>query len=213
MFTTSNLYGEVTNVDTKNESSKKDVQGQVFSGMIDEKLKMELLKTGKIKSVSGSEKMIINMVNIAGVTDKLTKDVFIESMKKEFGNETLARSFEQMTFIYPKKKVNVGDTWTNNYKGKLNAKNTWKLNTNNEKTIELTGDSYATMHSKNNNISMTLTGNQNTHVIADKVSGFVKEMVVKLSANGISVIEEMNGIEIPTSIESTTTYKTTKYVQ
>src|SRR5690606_22166550 len=42
MVTTSNLYGEIINIDTKNSVSKDDVQAQVFSGMIGAKLKMEL---------------------------------------------------------------------------------------------------------------------------------------------------------------------------
>lgn len=213
MITTSNLYGEVVNIDTNNDISKDNLQGQVFLGMIGAKLKMELLKTGKVKSVLGTEKMITKMVANAGISDKLTKDVMIESMKKEFGNETLARSFEQMTFIYSNKKVNIGDTWTNNYKGKLNAINTWKLNKINEKSVELNGDSNVTMSSKNDDISMTLVGNQKTNITANKLSGFVKEMTVKLTASGFSIIKEMKDIEIPTSIESTTTYKTIKYVQ
>ncbi|WP_111306927.1 DUF6263 family protein [Confluentibacter sediminis] len=213
MTTTSNLYGEVINVDTKNSISKDDVQAKVFLGMIGAKLKMDLLKNGKIKSISGTEKMITKMIGNAGISDELTKQVMIESMRKEFGNESLARSFEQMTFIYPNKKVNIGDTWVNNYKGDLIAKNTWKLETITEKAIELSADSNITMQTREEGSSMTLTGKQQTTLTANKATGFIKDMVVKQSAKGVSVMTQMKDLEIPTTITSTTTYKTIKHVQ
>ncbi|MGE5942755.1 MAG: DUF6263 family protein [Flavobacteriales bacterium] len=213
MITTSNLYGEVINVDTKNSVSKDDIQAQVFLGMIGAKLKMVLLKNGKVKSISGTDKMIAKMIANAGISDELTKQVMIESMKKEFGNKSLAQSFEQMTFIYPNKKVNIGDTWINNYKGDLFAKNTWKLDTITEKTFELSANSDITMSTKEDNVSMTLTGKQQTKLTASKTSGFIKDMVVKQTAKGISVMEQMANVDIPTTITSTTTYKTIKHVQ
>ncbi|WP_100614838.1 DUF6263 family protein [Confluentibacter citreus] len=213
MVTTSNLYGEVINIDTKNSVSKDDIQAQVFLGMIGAKLKMELFKNGKIKSVSGTDKMIARMIEKVGISDELTKQVMMESMKKEFGNKSLAQSFEQMTFIYPNKKVKMGDTWVNNYKGPLNAKNTWKLDTITEKTLELSADSHITMATKEDNVSMTLTGKQQTKLTASKTSGFIKDMVVKQTAKGVSVMAQMEDTDIPTTITSTTTYKTIKHVQ
>ncbi|WP_100612649.1 DUF6263 family protein [Confluentibacter lentus] len=213
MITTSNIYGEVNNIDTKNSISKDDIQAQVFSGMIGAKLKMELLKNGRIKSVSGTEKMITKMISKAGISDELTKQVMVESMKKEFGNKSLAQSFEQMTFIYPNKKVKIGDTWVNHYKGTLDAKNTWKLDAITEKTLELSANSDITMSTKQENLSMTLTGKQQTKLTASKTSGFIKDMVVKQTAKGVSVMTQMEDMDIPTTITSTTTYKTIKHVQ
>jgi Family of unknown function (DUF6263) len=213
MLSTSNLYGELFNVDTKKSITKDDVEAQIFLGMIGSKLKMELLKNGKIKSISGTEKMINKMISNAGITDELTKQVLIESMKKEFGSKSLAESFEQMTFIYPNKKVKIGDTWVNNYKGNLNAKNIWKLDVLNEKTIELSANSDVTMSSQEDTVSMSLTGKQQTTLTANKASGFIKDMTVKQNAKGISIMAEKNDMEIPTTIISTTTYKTIKHVQ
>lgn len=213
MVTTSNLYGEVININTKNSISKDDVQAQVFLGMIGIKLKMELLKSGKIKSVSGTDKMIANMIAKAAISDELSKQVMIESMKKEFGNKSLMQSFEQMTYIYPNKKVKIGDTWVNNYKGDLNAKNTWKLNALNEKTLELSANGDITMSTKEDNVSMTLKGKQQINVTANKTSGFIKDMVVTQTATGISMVDQMADVNIPTTITSTITYKTIKHVQ
>src|SRR5690606_2561980 len=198
--------------DTKH-SAKNDVQAQVFLGMIGTKLNMELSKNGKIKSVSGTDKMIANMIAKSGITDELTKQVMIESMKKEFGNKSLAQSFEQMTFIYPNKKVKIGDTWVNSYTGELKAKNIWKLDALNEKTVELSAKSDIMMSTKEENVSMTLTGTQQTKLTASKISGFINDMVVIQTASGSSIMAEMANVSIPTTITSTKTYKTIKHVQ
>lgn len=213
LLTSSNLSGEIVNVDTNNEVSDLDVEGKIFAGMVGAKLKMEMYRTGKIKSVTGTEKMITNMVNNAGVTDEFTKQLMVETMKKEFGNKSLANSFEQMTYIYPRKKVSVGDTWSNNYIGKLNAKNIWKLEGVNEKTFTLSGKSDVKMHTSDDNVTMTLQGNQQTNITTGKQNGFVKNMSVNLTAKGISTMEQMKDTEIPTTITSITTYKTIKHVQ
>ena len=212
MLTTSNLYGEILNIDTKSNVSKDNIQANVFLGMIGAKLKMELLKNGRVKSVSGTDKMIAKMIDKSGISDELTKQVMMESMKREFGNKTLAQSFEQMTFIYPNRKVKTGDTWVNNYKGTLNAKNTWKLDNLTEKTLEISADSDISLSTQEDNVSMTLTGKQYTKLTANKTSGFIKDMVVKQSAKGISEMAQATDV-IPTTITSTTTYKTIKHVQ
>lgn len=213
MVTTSNIHGRITNIDTKNSIPKDDIQALIFSGMIGSKLKMEMLKNGKVKSVSGTDKMIANMIAKASIFDELTKQVMIESMKQEFGNKSLAQSFDQMTFIYPNKKVKIGDTWVTNYKGDLNAKNIWKLNALNEKTLELNANGDIIMSTKNEDVSMTLKGKQQINVTANKTSGFIKDMVVSQTASGISMMNQMADVSIPTTITSTITYKTIKHVQ
>ena len=63
-------------------------------------------------------------------------------MEKEFGSKALSESYEQLTYIYPLEKVEVGDSWQNKYTGNLIADNTWKLAalTDGIATISGTGD-------------------------------------------------------------------------
>ncbi|TYA55968.1 DUF6263 family protein [Formosa maritima] len=212
LLTTSNIYGELMNIDTNKSIEKDDLEAKIFSGLTKSTLKMEMLKTGKILKVSGSEAMINKMVTDAGIEDEFTKELMIEAMKKEFGNESLARSFEQMTYIYPSKKVSIGDTWTNNYSGALKAKNIWTL-TNWGNQIELSAKSNVTMITEEDSHIMTLKGTQNTSVFANKKSGIAELITVTSKANGTTVMKQMNGTEIPTNIKSKTTYKIKKHVQ
>ncbi|HLV69551.1 MAG TPA: DUF6263 family protein [Xanthomarina sp.] len=210
--TTSNLYGDLMNVDTNMEDKTGDLESKMFSGLTSSVLKIEMLKTGKILNVSGTQAMIKKMVENAGIEDQFTKELTIEALKEEYGNESLSRSFEQMTYFYPKKKVLVGDQWTNTYSGALLAKNNWTLNEFN-KNIVLDATSNISMVSEEASHVMKLKGSQDTHVIANKLSGFPELITVTSTTQGTTVMNQMETVEIPTTIISKTTYKTKKHVQ
>ncbi len=210
--TTSNLYGDLMNVDTNMEGKTGDLESKMFSGLTSSVLKIEMLKTGKILKVTGTEAMIKKMVENTEIDDQFTKELTIEALKEEYGNKSLSRSFEQMTYFYPKKKVLVGDQWTNTYSGALLAKNNWTLNEFN-KNIVLDATSNISMVSEEASHVMKLKGSQDTHVIANKLSGFPELITVTSTTQGTTVMNQMETVEIPTTIISKTTYKTKKHVQ
>ncbi len=212
LITNSNIYGELINIDTNNDIKEDNLEAKIFSGLTKSVLKMEMLKNGKIKTVSGTDAMISKMITDAGILDEFTKEIMIEAMKKEFGNESLARSFEQMTYFYPTKNVTVGDHWSNIYSGDLNAENIWTLDGLSD-TIELSAKSNITMITEEDTHIMTLSGIQDTNITADKETGFAELINVVSSAEGITAMKQMNDVEIPTTIKSITTYKIKKHVQ
>ncbi|GGG59329.1 DUF6263 family protein [Bizionia arctica] len=210
--TTSNIYGDLMNIDTNLEIKDDDFESKMFSGLTNSVLKIEMLKNGKIRNVSGTDAMIQKMVYNAGIEDEFTKELTIEALKKEYGNESLSKSFEQVTYFYPKKKVLVGDQWTNKYTGDLLANNTWTL-IDLSKNITLNAKSNVTMASEEGSYVMNLKGTQETQIIANKLSGFPESITVNSTTKGTTVMNQMENIEIPTTIISKTTYKTKKNVQ
>ena len=54
---------------------------------------------------------------------------------------------------------------------------------------------------------MILQGTQDTTVLADKQSGWPKEATITSVAKGISIMKDMENVDIPTTITSTTIYK------
>ena len=212
MKSTSNIYGELMNVDTNTKIKEGDFEAKMFTELTNSILKMEMLKTGQIINVTGTEAMIKKMVNKSGIEDVFTKELLFESIKKEYGNESLSRSFEQITYCYPKKKVSVGDQWTNSIAGNVKAKNNWTLQEMN-KNIVLSGTSNISMNSQEELYIMKLKGTQETQVIANKKSGFPELIIINSNTKGTSVTDQINKQEIPTTIISKTTYKTKKHVQ
>ncbi len=207
MVTTSNLYGEIMNVDTSEEASEDDMEAKIFSGLLNSKLLMVMQKDGKIVSIEGTDRLVQKMIDGTGIEDDFTKELMGESMKKEFGNESLSSSFEQMTYIYPLNKVNIGDTWKNAYSGDLKAQNIWKLDTMDESSIVLSGESDVKMETEEDATTMNLTGTQQTSIIANPKNGFVQIMKVNSEAKGTTIMKQMNNIEVPTTIISVIEYK------
>lgn len=210
--TISNLYGEIMSVDTSVPIEADDMEAAIFSGLTKSTLKIELLKNGDIISIRGTTRMINNMMKHVGIEDEFTKQLMIEEMKKEFGSQSLSNSFEQFTFIYPTKKIAIGESYKNSYSGELEADNTWTLKATSP-TIDIIGTAHISVESVEENYNMILEGEQKTRISADIKSGVVKTMTVTSKTEGNTVSLQNSSVKIPTTINSVTTYKTKLYVQ
>ena len=213
MTSTSNMLGEIISVDTSKEVTEGDIQGKIFSQLVSSDLMMYMYRNGKVKVVEGAEQLIENMVNSAGEFDEFTKELMKESVKAEFGNENLGNSFEQMTFIYPTSTVENGDTWSNKFEGELSSDNTWTLKDQKEGEALISGESKVIFNSIDDSIEMKLTGVMTSDVTASLESGFISSMRTSSTCTGNSIISNMNGAQVPTTITSNVTYKIIKDVQ
>lgn len=215
IVSTSNLVGEIISVNTNDAIKDDDIEANIFSQLFNVNSAMSMYKNGNIKSIEGSNKLISSMVNAVGDVDvdEFTKEVMKESMKSEFSNESLAMSFEQMTYIYPNTTVTIGDTWENNFKGELSSKNTWTLDNITNDEIIITGESTVNFLNDDADVEMNLKGDMTSNVIKSKETGFVKTMTTISTVKGNSIIHKMNDLKVPTTIISNITYKTEKHVQ
>lgn len=205
MKTTSNLAGPIFDVDTRKEISEDDVEGKIFKGLTETALEINMLKTGKIVSLVGTEDLINNMIGDLGL-DSFTMEVMRESMRKEFGGESLIESLGQFTYMYPDKTVNIGDSWQNKFKGDMKADNTWQLDSVNE-NLNISCNSEIALTSEEENLTMILKGTQQSIISSDKTTGWPIDVKITSTAKGISIMQGMENVEIPTTIISTTTYK------
>ena len=213
MVSSSNLIGEIISVNTNDSIIDGDIEGKIFAQLVNVDLAMKMYKNGKIKSIEGSDKLISRMVNAVGDLDDFTKEVMKESMKGEFSNESLANSFEQMTYIYPSSAVEIGDNWENNFEGDLSSKNIWTLESITEDDIIITGKSIVNFLNKDADVEMNLKGDMTSNLTTSKETGFVKTMSTISTVKGNSIMHNMNDLKVPTTIISNVTYKIEKHVQ
>ena len=202
----SNIQGEMMNVKAK-ELVPGDMQSQIFNAILHTPIQLTLEKTGNIIEVKGGNSLVSKMADASGLQDEFSLNLLKESLKKEFGSEALSNSYEQMTFIYPSNKVKIGDTWKNEYHGKLVAKNFWKLDSLNSKKAFVSGKAEVHMDIQEPETTMVLDGTQITILTADVASGFIQKMNVDGIFKGISTVTQMGSTEIPTTIKSTITYE------
>lgn len=213
MVSSSNLIGDIMNVNTNDSITDDDIEGKIFAELVKVDLEMNMYKNGKIKSIEGSNNLISKMVNAVGDIDEFTKEVMKESMKAEFSNESLSKSFEQMTYIYSNSIVNIGDTWKNNFEGDLSSKNTWTLESITNDNVIITGKSDVTFINKDTDVEMNLNGEMTSNLIIFRDTGFVKTMATTSTVKGNSIMHKMNDLKVPTTITSNVTYKIEKHVQ
>ena len=202
MLMSSPSMGELMNMDTSSES--EDMMTKMIKGILNYPVTIKMHRNGKIESVLGGEKLIENMF----VSAEITQPEIIESakgqMEKQFGTEALTNSFEQITYIFSDKVVNVKDTWSNEYQGEVSVINSWTLESMDDTTFYITGKAETTLSTKKESISMNLSGSQTTSAKGSVKTGLVTELIVSGENKGIS---EMSSFKIPTTIKSTITYK------
>lgn len=203
---TSSIQGEMMNVQAKNVVPG-DMQSQIFNAILNTPIELTLEKTGNIVNVKGGNSLVLKMADASGLQDEFSLNLLKESLKKEFGSEALSNSYEQMTFIYPTNKVKIGDTWENEYGGKLIAKNFWKLDSLTTKNASVSGKADVRMDIHEPATTMVLDGNQTTMVTTDVATGFIQKMNVVGVFKGISTVAQMGDFEIPTTIKSTISYE------
>lgn len=202
---TSSIQGELMNVHAK-EVSEDDMQSKIFSSLLNSPVQLVLAKTGDILEVKGGDSLVVKMAAASGLKDEFSLNMMKKSLQKEFGSEALSDSYKQMTFIYPKKPVKIGDTWKNEYSGKLGAKNTWTLEALKEDEAIINGTADVTMDVTELATTMKLTGTQHTRITTDPASGFIRIMTVEGLSKGTSTMTQMGDQEIPTTIKSKITY-------
>lgn len=202
----SSSQGELLNVDAK-MIDEADVQSRIFNSLLDVPIGLNLASTGEIIEVVGGDTLVKKMVDASGLTDEFTLNLMSKSLEAEFGSEALSDSYEQMTFFYSPSPISIGESWENEYSGKLSAKNKWTLDKLDAKNASITGKSTVQIKLEEPATSMALEGVQTTEITTDRISGFLVKMWVESLTEGHSTLTQLGNAEIPTTIKSTITYQ------
>ncbi|MDY8137218.1 DUF6263 family protein [Aquimarina sp. 2201CG5-10] len=203
--------GDLMTVDTSVTPDSTDIQALIFQGLVDAPVTFTMLRTGKIVSFNGAENLISSMLKSAKITEPNMVDVIRASLDGQWGDETLINNFEQMIYVYGNNTSSKGDTWQNQYTGDLSAKNTWKIEAIDNEKAQLVGDATIEMNTTNKDISMALTGTQESIMSIDPQTGLITEAKVSGSCKGDSIMTVSPDTKIPTSITYTNNYKTSKH--
>ncbi len=203
---TSSIQGELMNIRAR-DYEEDDAQSKIFNSLLDVPIQITLARTGDILEVSGGDSLVSKMANASGMKDDFSLNMMKKSLENDFGSEALSSSYEQLTYLYPNAPIEVGDSWNNEYTGKLQAQNTWTLNEITTESAKIDGKALVIMDIVEASSTMKLNGTQDSSVITDITTGFVKKMTVRGLAEGYTTMTQMGNIEIPTSIESTIIYE------
>lgn len=202
----SSLQGDLLVVDAL-EHQEDDQQSKMFHGLLNIPVTVFMSSQGEILEVRGGDQLVAKMVEASKMQDPDGIKFLENSLSKEFGSKALSESYEQLTYLYPKKPLSQGDLWENEFHGKLKAKNNWVLEEINKDSLQIAGTSTIRMLVEDENSSMRLEGTQKSIVNASTKSGFIKKMHVEGNASGIAFVGANSETEIPTQIQSTIIYQ------
>ncbi len=206
LYMYSSSEGELLDINAA-DTPEGDVQARIFHSILDIPIHIVLDRSGDVLSVTGGDTLVARMADASGVEDTFTRELMKESLERDFGSEALSNSYEQMTYIYPKNKIRIGDRWKNEYKGKVSSSNSWILNALQGGHASIQGEASVMMRLHDAASSMSLTGTRTTEISTELSSGFLLAMKVRSQSSGVSAIPQLGSDAIPTTIRSTITYK------
>ena len=180
-----------------NSSEMDKMMEKMFSTMIGKPFIIVIEPNGTVKSVSGMDEIIKNMVGAISADGQVAAQMGAQ-MSQQFSDESMKNSFSQTFNVYPDHAIKVGDTWDksttipmNNMNLSYKSNNTLKEISSNKATIAVTGDiNMDTGEGK-------LTGTQTGSFIADAKTGLpvtseiTQNMKGTIKAQGMEIQMEM----------------------
>ncbi|MDC6352301.1 DUF6263 family protein [Zeaxanthinibacter sp. PT1] len=201
----SNLQGTLLEVNAGNPG-EGDQDSNVFHSLLESPIEIVMSRTGNVLDVKGGDIMIDKMVDASGLEDEYSRMLMQASLERDFGSKALSNSFKQLTYFYPDRAVEVGDQWSNQYQGKISARNDWTLEELLPTKATILGKSRIKIKIDQPEQPIELEGLQHTRLVTLRESGFVRSMKVESNSKGYSSPMALGEVAVPTRIKSTITY-------
>ena len=204
IFMKSTVHGNTMSMDSDDADTTKE---NAFRGLKNATYNMVMLPNGTIKSITGVDKMIIDMVGRLKADSAISAKLK-SGFKQQFNAESLKQGMESSLKVYPDNPVKVGDNWTVNTKMKL----TMPIETTTKYTLKEIKDGVAflsisgtllskgTFENMGNKIDTDLTGTNMGDAELDIKTGLIlkSHLRMELSGNmqtmGRSIDFELQGI-------------------
>ncbi|NNF18676.1 MAG: hypothetical protein HKN61_02770 [Flavobacteriaceae bacterium] len=201
----SNLQGTLLEVNA-GDPGEGDQDSNVFHSLLESPIEIVMSRTGNVLNVKGGDIMIDKMVDASGLEDEYSRMLMQASLERDFGSKALANSFKQLTYFYPDRAVKVGDHWSNQYQGKISARNDWTLEELLPTKATILGKARIKIKIDQPDQPIELEGLQQTRLVTLRDSGFVRSMKVESNSKGYSSPMALGEVAVPTRIKSTITY-------
>lgn len=98
--------------DSEDSTDVNSPLAQAFGAVINSKVSMKVNQQGEVKNLTGADELIEKMLNARSISSKTIRDRLRKTFKKAFGKEALIEAMHQFFYIYPDKKIKIGDSWS-----------------------------------------------------------------------------------------------------
>ncbi len=188
------------------EPSKNTAGSEMYDYIVGTTVMSQLNKNGELVSISGFDTMVDKMVEKMPEVPMISKDQMKESMRTQFGDESMSNMFSNIYKIYPNKAVKVGDSWSKKdtlagtVEAIINTTYTLTSRKNGKSYIDVKGTVAPNPKSKGTEMmgmrmKYNLSGSQVGTIVIDEATGWADENEITQKLSG-SV--QMSGELIPT---------------
>ncbi len=197
----------------------EDLMSTILSKITNKTFIVSMTKKGKLVDLKNLDVLFEEIFDGMNIPEQ-QKNQVNEQLKTMFGEKAFKGSFEQVTAIYPKRKMKLGGTWTTDVD--LEAGMSGKLAT--DFTLKEVTDDYYLIHgignissnsdvpyikSKGMDIKTEMSGSLVSDIKVDKKSGWIIEASIKQELDGTTHIKANEqlpeGMNMPMSITSEST--------
>jgi hypothetical protein len=201
-----------------------DLMSIMFDNMVGKSFEMTLDNKGKVKSVSGFDKIIAHLFDNLPSSIDMQKDQLMGQMNNAFGEDSFKQNMEAATAIFPDKPVKVGDTWeietTINSTIEFNIKNVYTLEKVTKefylvKAIGSIGTAQSLEFMERNGVfvKQELSGASESEISLNKKTGWIQLSEVKQDINGTTYMKQTEDgevMEMPIKLDGVTTITNVK---
>lgn len=177
-----------------------------LKALVGSELNLRLSASGKVQSIDGFEEMIDKIVKELNIPDTPQKAEAMTNLRKQFGEEALRQSFEQMTAFYADKPVDIGEVWHNDISIEsgfpMVIESDFTLVSRENSISEINIVSKLKSDPGSNGIDMglftlfyTIDGEQNGVITMDEASGLPIKSDIRQSFSGTVTVKNAQDIE------------------
>lgn len=184
--------GVETSFDSDKGADSIPARFKPLYALVGKSFTMKITPKGKVLSVTGLSKALEGILKDSSLEGK-AREQFLETMKKQFGDEAMKTMMEKALNIYPSHPVAIGDSWSKTVSVSqmvpLTMENTWTLKEVDDKTVTLDmasvirpAEGKSTVNMSGLEVDVALQGTQSGVVVLDRKSGWT------LSSNAIQSV-------------------------
>lgn len=138
-----NVLGGQTPVAKQKETPENpDTMAKVYSAFLGKSFSVKIGEYGKVKQIIGMDEIVKSIFEELNIKEEKEKEDIKKIIKEKFGEEALTKRIEEVTSVYPNKKVKVGESWDKKVdlsnQIPVEAENKYTLKESEDKTSEIT---------------------------------------------------------------------------
>jgi hypothetical protein len=207
--------GQVDYDSSRDKEPPTNPMAKPFAALVGKELQVVMTPRGEVKELKGADEILAAVLESMGDLPEQVRATAKQQMESQFGEAAMKESFEQMTAIYPKDPVAVGESWDVEHRVTagmpmvINTTYTLKSLDGGRATLDFKGTAKTDPDAPAGIVpgaKFSLEGTQTGSLALDQATGWIASGTLKQAMDGkMSVDVGGQQVEVPMQIKSDAT--------